>query len=256
MLAVGQTTTGGINRDRPRSPYDPGATSSSNGQQQSGVAAALQKINPQDKNYGQMIDEGQITLFEQTVEDFYWWSCMVLTLLLMFAVVYIAWLWRERGIRLSISGDVVAQLYNSYVASRAKALEAIEMHNRLARRYDAKCLELAAVREAEAEKEHKKSRRVDAETAEKLTENPTSETDTNLGAVAVAQAQGLAEEDHRAGMNEESKGAEAEVARLNMMVQNLQAQAKAQNQKISNLRSQLNRAHDQYKIQPNQVRES
>ena len=42
---------------------------------------------------------------------------------------------------------------------------------------------------------------------------------------------------------------EKEIARLNELVRGLQAQAKAQNQKISNLRGQLNRAHDQYKLQ-------
>ena len=254
VLAFGQTA--GVNTERPRSSYDPGASLNAKGQQQSGVAAALEKINPQDKDYGQVIDQGRIALFEQSIEDFYWRSCMVLTVLLILSLMYIVWLWRERDLRLNVSADIVAQLFNSHVAARAKALEAIDLHNKLARRYNAKCLELAEAREAEAEKEQRKTRKGDEETADKLAANPAAETETKDGSRVTTHESEVAEECSSTEANDENSGADTEITRLNGLVQNLQAQAKAQNQKISNLRSQLNRAHDQYKVQPYQVRES
>lgn len=256
ILAFGQTGTEGVNTERPRSSYDPGASLNANGQQQRGVAAALEKMNPQDKDYGQVIDQGRIALFEQSIEDFYWRSCMVLTVLLILSLIYIVWLWRERDLRLNISADIVAQLFNSHVAARAKALETIDLHNKLARRYNAKCLELAEAKGAEAEKEQKKTRKGDEKTADKLAENPAAEKEMKDGSRVTTQAFEIAEEGSSTETDDENNAAETEITRLNGLVQNLQAQAKAQNQKISNLRSQLNRAHDQYKVQPNQVRES
>jgi hypothetical protein len=54
----------------------------------------------------------------------------------------------EREMRLKVSADIVSQLYNSYVTARAKALDAIQAHNDLAKRYNAKLLEIAAIRVA------------------------------------------------------------------------------------------------------------
>ena len=67
----------------------------------------------------------------------------MLCALLILSLAYICWLLRERAVRLNIAADIVAQLFNSHVRSRAKALEAIERHNQLAERYNAKCEELA-----------------------------------------------------------------------------------------------------------------
>ena len=52
----------------------------------------------------------------------------------------------ERERRLKVFTDIVSQLYNSYVTARAKALDAIQAHNDLAKRYNAKLLEIAAIR--------------------------------------------------------------------------------------------------------------
>ncbi|HTF69523.1 MAG TPA: hypothetical protein VK638_43275, partial [Edaphobacter sp.] len=54
-IALGQAGNAGLGGNRPRSSYDPGAAGGANGQQQSGVSAALQKINPQNKDYGAVI---------------------------------------------------------------------------------------------------------------------------------------------------------------------------------------------------------
>jgi len=244
VLAFGQPSTAGVNTERPRSSYDPGASLSAKGQQQSGVAAALEKINPQDKDYGQVIDQARIALFEQTVEDFYWRSCMVLTVLLILSLMYIVWLWRERDLRLNISADIVAQLFNSHVASRAKALETIDKHNKLARRYNAKCLELTEAKEANAEKESLASSKDGMEAAEKLHSKPTkpavqvSEDETSQPA---ATDSGLKQREvQQVVVGEMLAG---DISQLQDRLQQLTAQNRASEQKIANLRTQLGRAH-------------
>ena len=244
VLAFGQTSTSGVNTERPRRSYDPGASLSAKGQQQSGVAAALEKINPQDKDYGQVIDQARIALFEQTVEDFYWRSCMVLTVLLILSLMYIVWLWRERDLRLNISADIVAQLFNSHVASRAKALETIDKHNKLARRYNAKCLELTEAKEANAEKESLASSKDGMEAAEKLHSKPTKPT------VQASDAETSQPAETDSGLNQREtqevlagEMSAGDISQLQDRLQQLTAQNRASEQKIANLRTQLGRAH-------------
>ncbi len=244
VLAFGQAGTTGVNTERPRSSYDPGASLNAKGQQQSGVAAALEKINPQDKDYGKVIDEGRIALFQQTVEDFYWRSCMVLTVLLMLAWLYIAWLWRERDMRLNVSADIVAQLFNSHVAARAKALETIDLHNKLARRYNAKCQELAEAREANVEKESLASSKDGMEAAKKLHSKPAkppvqaSEDETSQPAEADS---GVKQREVQEVVPAEMPA--GDINQLHERLQKLTAQNRASEQKIANLRTQLGRAH-------------
>ncbi|HEY6414146.1 MAG TPA: hypothetical protein VIX42_10685, partial [Edaphobacter sp.] len=168
VLGFGQTKSGGSPTDRPRSSYDPAAASGVRQDRPGAISSALAKINPGDKDYGAAVSEGRISVIEETVEDFYWWSCMVLTVLLMIATLYIVWLLRQRQLRLSISGDIVAQLYNSHVAARSKAFEAIEAHNQLVRRYNAQAAEIAALREAIEQKEGAPDAKQGIEAAEKL----------------------------------------------------------------------------------------
>lgn len=244
ILAFGQTGTEGVNTEPPRSSYDPGASLNAKGQQQSGVAAALQKVNPQDKDYGQLIDQWRIALFEQTVDDFYWRSCMVLTVLLSLALLYIVWLWRERDLRLNISADIVAQLFNSHVASRAKALETIDLHNKLARRYNAKCLELTEAKEANAEKKSLASSKDGMEAAEKLHSKPTKPT------VQASDDETFQPAETDSGLNQREtqevlagEMSAGDISQLQDRLQQLTAQNRASEQKIANLRTQLGRAH-------------
>ena len=44
-------------------------------------------------------------------------------------VLYVFWLFRERGNRLEISVNIVTQLANSYLYTRARAVDAIRRHN-------------------------------------------------------------------------------------------------------------------------------
>jgi hypothetical protein len=246
-IALGQAGNAGLGGNRPRSSYDPGAAGGANGQQQSGVSAALQKINPQNKDYGAVIEHGRIAVFEQTTEDFYWWSCMILTMLLMLSTMYTVWLWRERDFRLSISGDIVAQLYNSHIAARAKAIETIDKHNQLVRRYNAQSVDLAAMREVNTQKETSAGSKDGIEAADKLRSkrakhaSEAAVVDSSASPIDSAPAQvevlELAAEDV----------ASEDVSQLQELVRQLTAQNKAQNkaseQKIANLRTQLGRAH-------------
>jgi hypothetical protein len=244
--SFGQTKTSEIIRERPRSSYDPGYRQNAQAQQ-SGISAALEKINPTDKDYGQFIDEARIAVIEQTVEDFYWWSCLVLTVLLYLALMYIIWLWKERELRLYISADIVTQLYNSHVASRAKALETIEMHNKLARRYNAKCTELTEARDAAAKSAEKNNRKGDSESVQKLSakpqdkasenEQPCDQPEENSTTYVVSEA------DSDNGNESEVAGEISQAEKLKMQVRLLEGQVEAKNQQISNLRTRLNRAH-------------
>ena len=245
-LAIAQISAVGLGANRPRSSYDPGAIGVGKAQQQSGVTAALGKINPQDKDYGAVIEQDRMAVFEETVEDFYWWSCIVLTLLLMASVLYIVWLWRQRDLRLRIAGDIIAQLYNSHVAARSRALETIEKHNQLVRRYNAQSLEMAAMRAAETQKAASKGIKDGLEEAERLRSQPTKTvTTTSPETQSATPSKSVAvETDAHPGMPVDPEGG---VSQLQEQVKQLAAQNKAQlrasEQKIAQLRAQLGRAH-------------
>ncbi len=246
-LAIAQAAGAGLGADRPRSSYDPGATGAGRAEQQSGVAAALGKINLQDKDYGAVIEQGRTAVFEETVEDFYWWSCIVLTLLLMASVMYIVWLWRQRSLRLHIAGDVVAQVYNSHVAARARAMETIEKHNQLVRRYNAQSIEVAAMRAAETQKDASKGIKDGLEEAEKLRSKPpktVAKSSPEIQSATPPKSVAVETDAHPEIPVDPESG---DVSQLQEQVRQLAAQNKAQlrasEQKVAQLRAQLGRAH-------------
>ena len=242
-----QGASAGSGADQPRRPYDHAAFGTAKAQGQSGVAAALDKINPQNKDYGATVEQARIAAFEETVESFYWWSCIVLTLLLMTAVMYIVWLWRQRDLRLRVAGDVVAQLYNSHVAARARAIEAIEKHNQLVRRYNAQSVETAAMRGATAQKDAVAGAKDGLEAAEKLHAKPSKsasktapenqQSPLSSDAPVEADVQEIAP--GMLGTNDLTVLQE----QLRQLTAQNKAQQKASEQKIAQLRAQLGRAH-------------
>jgi hypothetical protein len=249
LSTTAQTRPANPSGELAHSSYDPAARLEGQTGPKSRVENTLQKINPENKDFGQVIEAARLTALEETVEDFYWWTIVVLCALLILSLAYIWWLVRERAVRLNIAADIVAQLFNSHVRSRAKALEAIGRHNRLAERYNAKCEELTATSAEAFLKEQKKKRKGDVETADKLAENPVEVLETVSGSLMRPSTDRPVEAQNTIAMSGLDGDSEMEIARLNELVRGLQAQAKAQNQKISNLRGQLNRAHDQYKLQ-------
>ena len=249
LSTTAQTRPTNASSELARGSYDPAARPGAQSGPKSKVESTLQKINPENKDYGQVIEAARLTALEETVEDFYWWTIVVLCALLILSLAYICWLLRERAVRLNIAADIVAQLFNSHIRSRAKALEAIEKHNRLAERYNAKCEELAAASAQAILKEQKRKRKGDVETADKLAEDPAEVPEPVSASLISPSTEDPVEAQSAIAMSGLDGDSEKEIARLNELVRGLQAQAKAQNQKISNLRGQLNRAHDQYKLQ-------
>lgn len=242
VLAFGQKGATTANGYLPRSSYDPGAGMEAKASRQSGVAAALRKINPRNENYGQLIEQGKLAAIEETIDNFYWRSSIVLTVLLILAVMYIMWLWRERDLRLSISGDIVAQLYNSHATSRAKALETIEMHNKLARRYNARTVELAALREANTQKEPPAESKAGLEAAELLHAQRAKSTVDVLEDRTPSARAGRNPNSHVVEEDEREETTD-NVEQLREQLRQSTAQITAGEQKISNLRTQLARAH-------------
>ena len=238
VLAFGQ-----VGGNRPRSSYDPATQAGTKAQQQSGVATALRKVNPEDKDYGAAIEQGRIAALEQTVEDFYWWYCIVSTGAILLLMMYVMWLWKEREMRLKVSADIVSQLYNSYVTARAKALDAIEAHNNLARRYNAKLLGIVAMRVASTNREGTTAAKESIEEAEKLRTKrsklarETTPVETNI----VGQDSSGTDNVPEKKLEEDFEGQDVED--LKERVRQLAAQKKASEQKVANLRTQLSRAH-------------
>jgi hypothetical protein len=234
---------GQVGGNRARSSYDPAAQADTKGQQQNGVAATLRKVNPQDKDYGAVIEQVRIAVLEQTVEDFYWWYCVVATGILFLLVMYVMWLWKEREMRLKVSADIVSQLYNSYVGARAKALDAIEAHNNLAKRYNTKLSEIVVMREASTKKEGTPAAKESMEEAEKLRTKGSklARETTPVGTKIAGQDTSCTD---NVPESELEKGLEGEdVEELKERVRQLAAQKKASEQKVANLRTQLSRAH-------------
>jgi hypothetical protein len=234
---------GQVGGNRPRSSYDPAPQSGTKSQQQNGVATAMRKINPQDKDYGAAIGQGRIAVLEQTVQDFYWWYCVVSTVVLFLLVMYVAWLWKEREMRLKTSADIVSQLYNSYVTARAKVLDAIEAHNNLAKRYNTKLSEIAVMREASTKKEGTPAAKESIEEAEKLRTKGSQLVRETVSVEATVTAQGTDRTEDASETEIEEKLEGEDVEELKERVRQLAAQKKASEQKVANLRTQLSRAH-------------
>ncbi|MGC1298258.1 MAG: hypothetical protein WA869_24795 [Alloacidobacterium sp.] len=178
-------------------------------------------------------------VFENTTGRIYFWSLVVLSLGLGCSLMANGWLLREREKRLSISADIVAQLYNPYVGSRAKALEAISKHNALVERYnhlDSEATDLRNRISTEcAERGVATTSDFDEARQQKPEEvSPTRDerTDTRVAASedddASADQRNLADRRHE----------------LEVKLQRKEAQLQAKENHISNLRGRLSRAHD------------
>ena len=82
------------------------------------------------------VGDSRQEVFENTLHQIYFWGLIVLGMGLGISLTGNGWLLRERERRLTISADVVTQLFNAYIGSRAKALEVIGKYNSLVDRYN------------------------------------------------------------------------------------------------------------------------
>jgi hypothetical protein len=89
-------------------------------------------------NYGGLLAQWRIVVVQETIESVYWWTLLVMSFAFGSALAYLYWLLRESDTRLNISAGNFAQLWNSYVHARNKALEAIAAHNRWVSEIDRK----------------------------------------------------------------------------------------------------------------------
>jgi hypothetical protein len=118
------------------SSYDPMAHGKGTGQPKGIVETTLAGLNPQNKDYGAVFADWRKEVFETTVNSIYLWSIFVLCLALSASLFGNGWLLRERQRRLTISANIVVQLFNAYVGSRVKSLEVIGKYNALVERYN------------------------------------------------------------------------------------------------------------------------
>ena len=103
----------------------------------------MDSINPQDTDFGAKLANARQALVGNSIENFYFWIIVAEGATVVILVFYVFWLFRERGNRLEISVNIVTQLANSYLYTRARAVDAIHRHNQLADEYNAIAEKLA-----------------------------------------------------------------------------------------------------------------
>jgi hypothetical protein len=103
----------------------------------------LDSINQQDIDYGAKLADARQIFLGVTVENLYFWIMVGEGATVVILVLYVFWLFRERGNRLEISVNIVTQLANSYLYTRARAVDAIRRHNQLVDEYNAMAEKLA-----------------------------------------------------------------------------------------------------------------
>jgi len=96
----------------------------------------LDSINQQDIDYGAKLADARQIFLGGTVENLYFWIIVAEGVTVLILVLYVFWLFRERGNRLEISVNIVTQLANSYLYTRARAVDAIRRHNQLVDNYN------------------------------------------------------------------------------------------------------------------------
>ena len=245
-----------VNRDRPRSSYDPGAPVDGRPQQPSGVAAALGKINPCDRNVGWALDDAHLAVAQETLHSFLWWTLLGVTVCFLLAFAYILYLLYRLDLLLDMSSHMLAQLYNAHHVSWSRADKLTKDCNILMHRFNAQTQELWGAQKAAAQSEEQRKKKGLSAAAGKLDIKDSAEA---TGAQTALVWEGNAEKadgyevadqqpprEPRNNVSEKNVSREAKrVAELEAQILTYQANAVAKDQKISNLRIQLNRAHDQ-----------
>lgn len=98
---------------------------------------ALGKINPQDRDYGAVIQERRANAVEHTVDDLYFWSNVVTLLLLCGAAAVVLFQWRSADKREVIAASLIAELWNGRVSDRIEIERRTEQFNRLVETHNA-----------------------------------------------------------------------------------------------------------------------
>jgi hypothetical protein len=221
-----------------RSSYDPMAQTKGNSQPKGIVETTLAGVNPQNKDYGSVIAEWRKEVFETTVNRLYLWSIIVLCVALGTSLLANGWLIRERQRRLAISANIVVQLFNAYIGSRAKVVETIARYNSLVERHN----RLSAVADAgtpqrESQEEGRTELRVDFDRAKK--DKDTFQSRPALGPTSTSGGTNRDQKDDL-----EIEALRSRLADYETKLQRKDAQLQAKDNQITNLRGRLTRAHD------------
>jgi hypothetical protein len=226
-----------------RSSYDPMVHQAQAKQPTGMIETTLAGINPQNRDYGAQVEEWRKEVLEDTLDQIYFWSLILLAMGLGISIAGNGWLLRDRERRLSISADVVTQLFNVYIGSRAKALEVIAKHNTLVDRYNTL--------------DREKQRLAD-QIASSSSKPVQSELDFNqaredrgaslqappAATAVVADASPVLETEPG-----ELENLRAQLSEVETKLQRKTAQLQAKDNQITNLRERLTRAHDSLEVQ-------
>jgi len=241
VFLLSAVTAGALQADR--SSYDPMAHPAQTKQPTGMIETTLAGINPQNRNYGAQVAEWRKEILENTLHQIYFWSLILLAMGLGISVAGNGWLLRDRERRLSISADVVTQLFNAYIGSRAKALEVIAKHNTLVDRYNT--LEGEKQRLADQIASSSKKPVQSELDFNQAREDRGTSIQAPFAATAVASdASPVAETEPG-----EVDNLRAQLSEVETKLQRKTAQLQAKDNQITNLRERLSRAHDSLEVQ-------
>jgi hypothetical protein len=202
------------------------------------VETTLAGINPQNKDYGTVVADWRKQAFDTVINRIYLWSIFILCLVLSVSHLGNAWLLRQRQRRLAISANIVVQLFNAYVGSRAKSLEVIGKHNALVERYNRLHDETStATSEQPSDSGEKAQHKVDYERAKQDKGTPQS----GSTAESTWPAGPVVEADRDAS---EFEALRFQLQEYETKLQRKDAQLQDKDNQITNLRGRLTRAHD------------
>ena len=240
VFLMSGVTAGGLQADR--SSYDPMAHQAQAKQPTGIVETTLAGINPQNRDYGGQVTEWRKEILEDTLHQIYFWSLILLTIGLGISIAGNGWLLRERERRLSISADVVTQLFNAYIGSRAKALEVIAKHNTLVDRcntLDREKQRLAVQLASSSNKPVQPELDFNQAREDRGTSIQTPPAATTIAADASPVLETEPEVDNL----------RAQLSEVETKLQRKTAQLQAKDNQITNLRERLTRAHDSLEVQ-------
>lgn len=115
-----------------RSRFDPVAHEASVKPRDSFLDFALKRINPSDTDYGQCLSEGRTVLIEQTIRNAYFWSNVVSLFLLGCLFCIVLCQQRIQAKREWTVAEIVGQLEQNLIRSRAQVGEATRKNRELA----------------------------------------------------------------------------------------------------------------------------
>lgn len=234
-----------------RASYDPMARGKgSPGQPKGIVEATLAGVNPQNTDYGAVVEDWRKEIFENTLHEFYFWALIGMTALLGTSLMANGWLLRERERRLAIAADIVAQIYNAYVTARARVFTVIGKHNQLAEKYNLLDIEAEEMRAKAAREVVDKTN----SSASEITYELAKKEREALGSAQPEVTDGV----KSAAASEDTAAKELEMLRTKMAEMELQldrktAQLQAKENQVTNLRSRLTKAHDAFEGQKRQT---